>query len=268
MFFTLSKIFWMVATPVTLLVVIALLGVLFAHTRLGRASQAVAAAALLALLALIVTPVGYLLLWPLENRFPQPPADMPAPYGIIILGGALNGGMSTAHNQPVFDEGERVVVAALLAKRYPSAKILFSGGNGSLLASSSTEADEARKLLIGLGVDPARITLEDQSRNTDENARFSAALVHPEPSQRWLLVTSAFHMPRSMGLYEKAGFNVTPYPVAFRTYGPGSTPPWNFDPARNLQQVEFAVKEWIGLAVYRATGKIDTLFPGPGDARR
>ncbi len=187
------------------------------------------------MLALIVTPVGYLLLWPLENRFPQPPADMPAPYGIIILGGALNGGMSTAHNQPVFDEGERVVVAALLAKRYPSAKILFSGGNGSLLASSSTEADEARKLLIGLGVDPARITLEDQSRNTDENARFSAALVHPEPSQRWLLVTSAFHMPRSMGLYEKAGFNVTPYPVAFRTYGPGSTTPWNFDPARNLR---------------------------------
>ena len=140
---------------------------------------------------------------------------------------------------------------------------MVSGGNGSLIATGSTEADEARKLMIALGVDPARILLEDKSRNTDENARFSAALVHPEPSQRWLLVTSGFHMPRSMGLFEKAGFDVTAFPVAFRTSGPGQADPWDFDPTHNLRTVGIALKDWIGLAVYRLTGRIDTLFPGP-----
>ena len=124
---------------------------------------------------------------------------------------------------------------------------------------------EVRKLLADLGVDPARVTLEDKSRNTDENARFTAALVRPEASQRWLLVTSAYHMTRSMGLFEKAGFNVIPYPVAYRTRGGQYGLAWDFDPARNINIFSIAMKEWIGLAVYWSTGRIDHLFPGPKD---
>jgi uncharacterized SAM-binding protein YcdF (DUF218 family) len=191
---------------------------------------------------------------------------MPPPYGIVILGGAMNEAASTARGQSTFDEGERVVEAAILAKRFPEARIVFSGGNGMLAGGLGREAVEARKLLADLGVDPARVTLEDKSRNTDENARFTAKLVHPEPSQRWLLVTSAYHMTRSMGLFEKAGFNVIPYPVAYRTLGSQYGVTWDFDPARNLRLFSIAMKEWIGLAAYWATGRLDHLFPGPRDA--
>jgi uncharacterized SAM-binding protein YcdF (DUF218 family) len=266
MFFLTSKVAWIVASPITLMILVGLIGVLLARSRIGRLSQALSAIALTLLLAVAVTPLGYGLLSPLENRFPQPPPDMPAPYGILILGGALNGPMSLAHNQATFEEGERVVQAALLARRYPDARVVFSGGNGWALGEPPTEAEAVRKLLIDLGVDPARITLEDRSRNTDENARFSAALLHPEPSQRWLLVTSAFHMPRSMGLFEKAGFNVTAYPVAFRTIDPPSGgPPWDIYVSRNMRAFEIGMREWIGLLGYRLSGRIEALFPGPAD---
>ena len=178
---------------------------------------------------------------PLEDRFPQPPTDLAPPDGIIVLGSAVNGRVSKARGQTVFDEGERATEAALLAKRYPDARVVYSGGNGSLISTVSTEALAAKRFLSDLGVDPARVTLEDRSRNTDENARFTAALVHPQPSQRWLLVTSAFHMPRSMGVFEKAGFNVIAFPVALSHAGRRTRVRlWDSDPARNLRTFEIA----------------------------
>lgn len=266
MFFVASKLFWMFASPIDLLLIGALLGALYSGGRHARIGRPVAIAALLVLIAVAMTPIGLLLAVPLEDRFPQPPADMPPPYGIIVLGGAINDAVSKARGQSVFDEGERVVETAQLAKRYPAARIIFSGGAGALTAGASTEALEARKLLVDLGVDPARVTLEDKSRSTDENARFTARLVHPEPSQRWLLVTSAYHTTRSIGVFEKAGFNVIPFPVAYRTLGSQNGLTWDFDPARNFRIFEVATKEWIGLAAYWATGRMDHLFPGPREA--
>ena len=266
MFFVTSKLFWMFSSPVDLLMIVALLGALFAVGRHARTGRMVTIGALVILIAASATPVGSLLVAPLEDRFPQPPDDMAPPYGIIILGGAINDAASKARDQIVFGEGERAVQAAILAKRYPKARIVFSGGSGSLFDSVSTEGLGARRLLGELGVDLARVTLEDRSRNTDENARFTAAMVHPEPSQRWLLVTSAYHMPRAMGLFEKNGFDVVAYPVAFRTLGAGQGQIWDFDPARNLRTFEIAAREWIGLAVYWTTGRIDQLFPGPADS--
>ena len=263
MFFVVSKIFWLVASPVTLLLIVALAGLLISTARPARAWRLLSLAAVLLLAALALTPVGLIMIAPLEDRFPGPPADMPPPDGIIVLGGALRGDESEARGQAVYSEGERVVEAALLAKRYPDARVIFSGGTGSLLTRSTTEAQAAQELLVELGVAKARITLEGASRNTDENARFTAALVHPRPGQRFLLVTSAFHMPRSMGLFEKAGFNVTAFPVAFRTLGEGREVQWETQPWRNIQTLDIAAKEWIGLVVYWATGRIDSPFPGP-----
>jgi uncharacterized SAM-binding protein YcdF (DUF218 family) len=265
LFFVASKILWMVASPVVLLLAIALFAALASAGRRARPGRTIAIGAILLLAAVATTPIGPLIIAPLEDRFPEPTADMPPPDGIIVLGGAISDSLSRARGQTVLDEGDRIVQAAVLAKRYQKARVVYSGGSGSLIARVSTEALEARRLLAELGVDPARIMLEDASRNTDENARFTARLVHPEPSQRWLLVTSAYHMPRSMGLFEKAGFDVTAYPVAFRTPGPGRGLQWGTDPAGNLQTFEDALHEWIGLAAYRATGRIDRLFPAPGE---
>jgi uncharacterized SAM-binding protein YcdF (DUF218 family) len=211
--------------------------------------------------------LGMLLIAPLEDRFPLPPTDLPSPEGIIVLGGAIDDQTSAARQETIFNEGgERLTEAVVLAKRYPQARVVYTSGSSSFSRTTSTEALQARKLMSQMGIAPERITIEDKSRNTDENARFTAAIVHPQPSQRWIVVTSAFHMPRAMGIFEKAGFHPIAYPVSFRTRGR-----WpddlrlRFDPTRNLRTFDIALHEWIGLLAYWASGRSDNLFAGPGD---
>jgi uncharacterized SAM-binding protein YcdF (DUF218 family) len=220
-FFVASKVFWMFLSPIVVLLVLALVGASWCGDRWRRTFRSIGIAAILILITVAMTPLGLMAAAPLENRFPQPAADIPPPFGIIVLGGAVNGLVTKARGKIVFDEGERMIEAAFLAKRYPQARVVFTGGSGSLIGESK-EAPAARELLIKLGVDPARIIVEDKSRNTEENAQFTAAIVRPEPKQRWLLVTSAFHMPRAIGVFEKAGFDVVADPVAYRTLGPGT----------------------------------------------
>jgi uncharacterized SAM-binding protein YcdF (DUF218 family) len=262
LFFIVSKIFWMFLSPVAVLLIAALIGAWQSKGRFPRTGRTIALAAILILIVAAMTPLGLILVSPLEDRFPPPAPSLPPPYGIIVLGGAINGPTSQARGQAVGEEEQRVVEAAILAKHYPEAKIVFTGGSGSLFDLEPTEATEAKKLLVELGVDPGRIILEGRSRNTVENARLTAAIVHPEPSEPWLIVTSAFHMPRAMGVFRKAGFDGIGYPVAYRT--PWQ---WDFDPARNLRIFEIAMREWIGLFAYWATGRIDQPFPGPGQER-
>ncbi len=264
MFFIASKVLWFFAAPVNLLLLAALIGAALAGGRFSRAGRRIALLAIVLLLAIGILPLGAWLIEPLEDRFPPPPEEMPAPYGIIVLGGAIDDELGRARNQVSLQEGAaRLTEAVALARRYPQARIVYTGGSNSLTHADSTEARDAGKLLAALGVDPARIQLEDRSRNTDENARFTSDQVHPEASQAWLLVTSAWHMPRAMGLFRKAGFNVVAYPVDYRSQGgPGD---WrlNGETTRGLGLFDLAVHEWIGLAAYRARGKIDALFPAP-----
>ncbi|MBV8662939.1 MAG: YdcF family protein, partial [Hyphomicrobiales bacterium] len=247
MFFVASKVLWFVAAPGSFLLLAAIASALFVPRKVG-APRIVALVCLGALLVLSVAPVGALLIEPLEDRFPPPPADMPAPYGIVILGGAIDDEASVIRGQTTFDDAAaRLTEAAILARRYPSARVLYTGGSASLTGRNSAEAAEGRKLLIGLGIEPARIEIEDKSRNTDENARFSAAIEHPKSDQPWLVVTSAYHMPRSMGLFRKAGFAAVAYPVDYQSLGGWRD--WRLiaDPVRGLRVVDLAVHEWIGL---------------------
>jgi len=261
MFFLASKALWFVAAPVTLLMLGAIAGAAVA-SRSGGRILALLCSVLLLLIS--VAPVGALLIEPLENRFPPPPADMPAPYGIVVLGGAIDDEASEARGQTTFDEGAaRLTEAAILARRYPAARLLYTGGSASIFNRRSSEALEGRKLLIALGVDPQRITIEENSRNTDENARFSAAIVHPQTDQTWLLVTSAYHMPRAMGLFRKAGFSALANPVDYRSLGGDGDWRLNLDPVRGLRLFDLAVHEWIGLTAYRASGRIADWFPAP-----
>jgi uncharacterized SAM-binding protein YcdF (DUF218 family) len=261
MFFIASKALWFFAAPSALLFVGALIGAVFSARRGGRW---LAIGCLLALLVVGDGPIGALMIAPLEDRFPPPAADLPAPTGIIVLGGAIDDDISQARGQTTFDEGaERLTEAAVLARRYPSARIVYTGGSGSLLARPSTEAEDARRLLVAMGVDRQRITLETRSRNTDENARFTAALVHPESGQTWLLVTSAYHMPRAMGLFRKAGFAATAYPVDYRTVGGRADWRPQANLPRGMEIFDLAAHEWVGLIAYRLSGRIDSVLPGP-----
>jgi len=262
-FFFTSKLGWLLFAPLNLGLLLALAG-LVAQSWAPRAGRGIAFAAVAAMMVMTFSPAGKLLLRPLEQRFPVPSADAPAPHGIIILGGAIDDELTEKHGEVDLQEGaSRLTEAALLARRFPDAKVFYTGGSAYANGGVSREAEEGRGLLVGLGVDKDRTGVETRSRNTDENARFSAAILKPQPGQVWWLVTSAFHMPRSMGLFRKAGFDVVAYPVDFRTYGDDRDYRAQLLRVNELSLFDLALHEWTGLTAYYFSGKIDQWFPAP-----
>jgi uncharacterized SAM-binding protein YcdF (DUF218 family) len=264
MFFTAAKIFWFVAEPVSLAIVVGVLGIPLEFTRLARAGRALMAGAIIALAAGLLTPLGAFLLRPLEERFPPPPANIPAPAGIIVLGGAVDTERSEARGQ-VFLTGDaaRMTAGVELARRYPTARLVYTGGSADLLSEGPTEAIGARKLWLSLGVPAERMTFEANSRDTWENAVFTRDLVKPKPGETWLLVTSAWHMPRSVGIFRRLGFDVIPYPVAYRTFGDQRDFLLSPYMAHRVFMLDYGIREWVGLLAYRLAGKTDALFPAP-----
>ena len=132
------------------------------------------------------------------------------------------------------------------------------------IPSRITESDIARKLFLSLGLEESRLLFEDKSRNTYENAEFTKALVQPKSGETWLLVTSAYHMPRSVGIFRKVDFPVVPFPVDFTSMGDKRDFLRPSAEARlGLKHTDRAVREWIGLAAYYLTGKTSALLPAP-----
>lgn len=263
MFFTLSKIFWMVAAPSTLLTLLAVGGLILSLSwrRFGLTLATIGAGGLL---LIGLGPFGRMMLVPLEKRFPVFIDDGRRVDGIVVLGGAELPGITAAQGQPAFQESaERILALGELARRYPEARIIFSGGSGQLQKAAMQEADVVRLALPQIGLPEGRVMFERTSRNTAENARLTSALVKPASGENWLLVTSAFHMPRAVGSFRAAGFPVTAYPVDFRTTGdPGYFRLFG-SVAEGAGFFELALREWIGLTVYYLTGRIDSPLPAP-----
>jgi uncharacterized SAM-binding protein YcdF (DUF218 family) len=264
MFFVLSKILGFLAIPSNLAVLTGLGGAVLLPTRFARAGRRLLVASLVLLAALGLSPIGNALMIPLEQRFPPWDAARGAPAGIVVLGGAISPDISAARDAVALNEAaERVAVVAELARRYPDARILFSGGTGALIYSEGVEAEFARRLLQSFGIARERILLDTRSRNTIENARFSKEIAQPKAGERWLLVTSAYHMPRAVGVFRKQGFPVEAYPVDWRTRGSEDALRPFFTMGDGLRRTDTAVREWVGLAVYWLTGQSSELFPGP-----
>ena len=264
MFFFLSKTVGFLLLPTNLLIGIGFVGAILMFTRFASLGRKLVIAAVLLLVICGLSPLGNLLLYPLEQRFPPWDAARGAPDGIIVLGASIEADLSTAHGTPVVRSSpDRLIAAAALAHRYPNARIVFSGGSSELISNDAREADFAGPIFESLGIDKSRLIMERHSRNTQENAEFSKALLDPKDGERWLLVTSAFHMPRSVGLFRKVGFAVEPYPVDWRVGGRGDVLSFSNVAIDGLGRTDMAVREWIGLIAYRATGKIDELLPGP-----
>jgi uncharacterized SAM-binding protein YcdF (DUF218 family) len=263
LFFVLSKTIGIALLPANFLIGIGLLGAILLATRLASFGRRllIASAVLLAVCGL--SPLGNLLLHPLEARFPPWDPARGAPDGIVVLGGAIDAELSADHGTVVFTRAaDRVVEAAALARQYPKARIIFSGGSANL-TDGPREADYAAAIFERLGVARDRLIMERRSRNTMENAEFSKELAAPKGGERWLLVTSAFHMPRSIGIFRKVGFAVEPCPVDWRT---GRSVDWlEFSPfvLDGLERTEIAVREYLGLVAYRISGRTSELFPGP-----
>jgi len=266
-FFPASKVIYFLITPSNLFIFTVLAGLLLsATTRLRRTGTGLATLGALGLALGGLAPLSEALLLPLEQRFAPFPADAPAPAGIIVLGGAVEAGLSEARDQVVVnDAGERPIYLADLARRFPGARLVFSGGSG-FIGGGVAEADVISRQADVIGVPRTRLILENRSRNTYENAAFTAALVQPKPGERWLLVTSAWHMPRAIGCFRQAGFTVDAFPVDYRTRGWSDLTRVNGFASDGLLQLDLAVKEWVGLAAYRWSGYTPDWLPGPEPA--
>lgn len=270
MLFALSKILWFLFSPASLLALLFGLGLLgmLAGRLLARAwarrwgRRLVSAAAIL-FVAVSILPLDTWLLRPLEERFPQVKSLPESVDGVIVLGGALSPLGSVSRGAPQLGgASERIFAMVELARNYPDAEVVFSGGTASLLAPELREADEVKKLLAGIGALDPRMIFERGSRNTRENALYSHDLIAPGTAERWLLVTSAFHMPRAVGVFRALDWPVVAYPVDYQS-GPSSAL-LRFDPLGNLTRLQLASKEWVGLVYYRLRGWTERLFPGPG----
>jgi uncharacterized SAM-binding protein YcdF (DUF218 family) len=213
-----------------------------------------------------LSPLGDLLIRPLEDRFVRAEVDGAGTSitGIIVLGGAEDSrAVDTPQIASLNEAGERYTEAVALARRLPQARVVFTGGSGLLIMTGPQEADVAGRLFEALGVAKERLTLESKSRDTYENALFTARLLNPKPGERWLLVTSAWHMPRAMACFRKVGFNVEPWPVDYRAARGLDGLRLQSSIPEGLRRIDFIAREYIGLIAYYLTGRSSSLWPGP-----
>jgi uncharacterized SAM-binding protein YcdF (DUF218 family) len=263
LFFYISKIFWFFIQPLNFSLFLLLAASVLAVAGWRRLSGALSFVGFLVLALSAWTSLGALMLNPLEERFSRPPLPEKVA-GIVVLGGGFEGAINMARGGYELNSGgDRFVETAILARRFPDARVVVSGGTGTLVLEGEGDADTAPRLLTALGVAPDRLILENRSRNTYENASFTKQMVSPKPGETWLLVTSAFHMPRSMALFRKADFLVQPWPVDYRTSGVEGIGLFRDNPADSLQNTTMAIREWIGLVAYWLSGRIDSVLPGP-----
>jgi uncharacterized SAM-binding protein YcdF (DUF218 family) len=184
--------------------------------------------------------------------------------GIIVLGGSTDELIEDARGQVTLtDAGERLTTGAALARRFSQARLVFTGGSAPLVGGNLTEANSARRFWTELGVPQEQAIYEGRSRNTYENATFTRDLVQPKAGETWLLVTSAMHMPRSIGVFRKAGFTLAAYPTDYRTLGGAHDFMPSLEASRSMRNLDIAAHEWVGLVGYWLTGKTDALFPAP-----
>ena len=263
MYFTVSKTLLFFTLPSNLLILLAIAGTVLLFAKRVRTGRALLLVSMLAIVVLGLSPLSRVLFHVFESRFPQWDASGPAPTGFIILGGAIDPDTSAArHDIALTDAAERLSVVPELARRYPAARIIYTGGNGSLFGGPP-EATYAAQLLASFGIPPKRIETEARSRNTLENAIYTKALAAPKPGERWVMITSAFHMPRAMAAFRAAGFAVEAYPVDWQT-GEGTALLWPFRSfVDGLSSTDTVTREFLGLLSYRLTGRTHELFPAP-----
>lgn len=261
LFFVGSKLVWGMLSPSNLLVWLLLLATLLLMLNHVRAARRLLLLLSAVSFVIMAYPVGDWLMTPLEQRFVKPVA-LPANIdGIIVLGGGEQIKLSFAHGDAQLGEaGDRYLAAADLAKQYPHAPVIFTGGSGLVQFQRPDEqAWIPKQLFAEAGLAPARLIVESKSRNTYENFVNIKSLL-PDPEGKYLLVTSAFHMPRAIGIARKQQIDAVAYPVDYRSSS-GSYRQWDFDFLEHLKVLDSAWHEWLGLTAYYLTDKTADWFP-------
>ena len=260
-FFLVSKIAWLFLSPDSLFLILILTSLFFLYRGNVKYAKILLSITSGLLLLISLFPIGDLLLSPLENRFETNPKLTGNIDGIIVLSGAEDPLLSSVWKQvELGGAAERDLAFMTLARKYPDAKLVFTGGTGSLANQDYKAADVARELFAQQGFDTTRIIFERKSRNTYENVIYSKELIKPVADQNWLLITTSWHMPRSVGIFCKAKWPVIPYPVDHQT-NKDNLFTLQFNLLGNLKGLNTAIKEWLGLLAYYITGKTSAFLP-------
>jgi len=261
--FIFGKLLWAIVQPGNLLLLCLLAGALLLLVSRGRRGKVLIALAALGFLVLAVTPIGPAMLLALEERFPRPSALPEKIDGILVLGGAVDPGISRFLGETTFNSSVgRVLAAVALARRHPEAKLALVGGEGAFFPVGLAESRATSNFVIEEGISPERVIIEERSRSTHENALFAKAAIAPKLGETWVLVTSAFHMPRAVASFSAVGWPVIPYPVDFKT-DPTTALRAGFNLLDGLGTSTLAGKEWAGLLGYRLMGWTRELLPAP-----
>ena len=260
--FLLSKLIWIVLSPLNLLIIILFIGFLFQLMKTQLISRMFYLIALLFFITVGIFPTGKFLLSNLESKYPALNIMPNKIDGILILGGPTNPSLTHIHNQVSFnDAGERLTEAIKLIKIYHSSKIIFSGGSGSLEQNILTHSYVAKKFFLEMGIDINRIIFESKSNNTFENFLFSKKLINPKSNEKWLLITSSFHMTRAMNIAEKMEWEFIPYHVDFRTGNKKIKLIPSFTKIlQNFNTFNLVSHEIVGLISYYFLGRTGKIF--------
>ena len=260
-FFYLSKYIWTVISPDSLFVILLTLCLLLFLLRQTKKATLLLGVLVFCTLFLSIFSVGNWMLYPLESRFQHNP-DLPEQVdGIIVLGGSVLPDVSVEWQQLETNQfHERLTSFIQLAQLYPGARLVFSGGNASTDEEKPTEAQIAETYFLKSGISAERLLIENKARNTAENVNYSRQLARPQSNETWLMITTAYHMPRAMGVFCQQNWEVIPYPVDHQTlptklYQPG------FSLIEHANHLILASHEWLGLLYYYISGKTQQLFP-------
>lgn len=260
-FFQLSKIIWEVVKLDTVLFILLVVTWFLLSKSFIRQGKYLLGFVVIVMLVVATLPLSQLLLSTLEKRFPTNPKLPDKIDGIIVLSGSEDPVLTKEWRQAEFNGSvERNLMFLKLAKQYPSAKLVYTGGSGSLINQDDKQADVAKKLYEDMGLDLSRVIFERNARNTYENAINSKKLINPIPMDNWILITSARHIPRAFGVFCKSGWDVIPYPVDHVSHK-NTNFSLGFNLSGGLSGLTFALKEWVGLFAYYITGKTSDLFP-------
>lgn len=260
--FLASKLFWLLAQPLSLVFILLVLGFLLAAVGRRWLCRFQSGLAVTLLFLTLFTSTGAVMLQVLENRIPRPVSLPDNLSCIIILGGAFENEVIAKRGGIELNQAaDRFVEGLKLAQAHPAARILVSGGDGSFSGQYDGDAQTSDTFFSTFGIAPDRLIREDQSRTTFENATNTKQLLEANGLSNCALITSAFHMPRSVGLFRKLGIDVTPWPVDYRTSGE-LTLGFDFSqPSLNAQLTTTAMREWTGLLAYFISGRTHVLFP-------
>ncbi|AGY59239.1 YdcF family protein [Gloeobacter kilaueensis] len=257
MFLYLSKVLpafiYPIGLSMVLVVAVALLGRRWPKTAIGLCG------AVFLLLGIFASPlVSTALLGSLESQYPGGPiAKLPTAQAIVVLGGSVRMPTRLHDGVELAEASDRVLHAARLFRAGKAPVILMSGGNVPFYSEPGQlpEAQYMRRLIGEFGVPAKAVLVETGSQNTFENAQQSSALLLPQAVRRILLVTSAYHMPRSVAIFRRAGFEVIPAATDFRSDAIVSDWLLTWLPtAEAMDNSTLALKEWVGLLVYRLRG--------------